>query len=295
MKDGIYRDLSITDYHENKTHFSSSGLRHARKSLKEFWYYKEGHMKLEGSHLDFGNAFELALIDKEGFNNEVAIMQDSAWVAEALKEKPELKTPRNSKSYQDASKAFGLENEGKYKIMDTGSQSFETIELMLASCYQDSTIKKLLENTEYQVSAFWTDEETGLKCKTRPDICKLNKNVIVDVKTTDDGSPAAFSKALAKFDYPFQACMQIDGCISSGLMPQVDKYFWLVVEKSIPFSATIYEFSENDIKYCLDEYNYVKGLVQSATKNGLYPSYSQRADNKFGILTAEIPLWYRTI
>lgn len=295
MKDGIYRELSIKDYHDNKTHVSSTGLRHARKSLKEFWYYQQGHLRIEGSHLDFGNAFELALIDQKQFEKEVAIAQDSFWVAQAMEEKPDLARPRNSKSYQEAYKKFHSENEGRYIIQDKGDQSFETMEKMLASCQADSVIQKLLENTEYQVSVLWTDEETGLKCKTRPDVCKLHKNVIVDVKTTNDGSPEEFSRSLAKYDYPFQACMQIDGCISSGLMPTVDKYFWLVVEKNIPYSATIYEFSEEDIRYCMDEYRYVKSIVKQAMKQKKYPGYSQRSDNKFGILTAQIPLWYKTI
>lgn len=295
MKDGIHRGLSINDYHGNKTHVSSSGLRHARRSLKEYWYYRQGLMVSEGSHFDFGNAFELALIDPKAFEKEVAIAQDSAWVAKALEEKPGLSKPRGSKAYQEASKQFAEDNQGKYIIQDKGKQSFETIEQMLTSCKADSVMQKLLSNTEYQVSVFWTDEETGLKCKARPDVCKLNKNVIVDVKTADDGSPEAFSKSLANHDYPFQACMQIDGCISSGLMSKVDKYFWLVVEKNIPYSATIYEFSEDDIRYCMDEYRYVKGIVKKALKQDKYPGYSQRSDNKFGILTAQIPLWYKTI
>ena len=78
-------------------------------------------------------------------------------------------------------------------------------------------------------------------------------------------------------------------------MPVVDKYFWLVVEKNIPYSATIYEFSEDDIRYCMDEYRYVKSIVKKALEQNKYPGYSQRADNKFGILTAQIPLWYKTI
>jgi exodeoxyribonuclease VIII len=294
MKDGIYTDITIKEYHGNRTHISSTNLRKARRSLKEFRFYQDGKISEEKSCFDFGNAFELALIDKKGFENHVAIMQDQVWINEALEEKPELKSPRSSKKYQELFKGFTDENKGKYLINDTGNESFETIEYMLTSCYQDRVIKKLLENIEYQTSIFWTDKVTGLRLKTRPDVCKLNKNVVVDVKTADDGSPEAFSKALANYDYPFQACMQIDGVQQSGYMT-VDSYFWLVVEKKPPYNATLYQFSPEDIRYCMDEYTYVKECIRKAYESNLFPGYTQRSDNKFGVLTAQIPLWYKTI
>jgi len=165
---------------------------------------------------------------------------------------------------------------------------------MLESCYADAVIQKLIKNIEYQYSIYWTDKETGLNLKTRPDICKSKKNIIVDVKTTLKGSPDKFSKDLSNYDYPLQACMQIDGVLQSGFMPQVDNYFWLVIEKEPPYSATLYEFDKEDIRWCMDEYNYVKGLAARAISENKFPSYSQKADNKYGILTANIPLWYRS-
>jgi hypothetical protein len=154
-------------------------------------------------------------------------------------------------------------------------------------------IQRLISNTEYQISLFWEDPKTGLKLKTRPDICQVKKNVVVNLKTCLDGSPAAFSKDLAKYEYPLQACIEIMGCIESGLMPQVDNYFWLVVEKRAPFNATIYEFAPSDISAGMDELQYLFTKVKKAMDENLYPGYSDRSDNKYGILTAQIPLWYK--
>ena len=181
----------------------------------------------------------------------------------------------------------------KYVIPADGKNSFRTIEEMLKSCYADAVIQKLIKNIEYNYSICWIDPETGLQLKTRPDICKVKKNIIVDVKTSLDGSPEAFSKALANYDYPFQAVMQIDGVLQSGFMEQVDNYFWLVIEKEPPFSATLYEFQKEDIEFCFDEYKYTLNIVANAIKEDQFPSYNQRADNKYGILQAELPLWYR--
>lgn len=296
MEDGIYTDVSITDYHANKTHLSATQLKLARKSLKELDWNQRGLITQgEKSHFDFGNAFELALLDKVGFSNSVAIIKDKEFIEQAKTSNPDLVVPRNSKVYKEAVAVFEQENKGKYFIMDEGKESYETIKCMLESCFADKVIQGLIRNTEYQISLFWTDEETGLKLKTRPDICKRKKNVVVNVKTIEDGSPGAFGRELAKYDYPLQACQEMSGCLRTGLMDFIDKYFWLVVEKVPPYNATIYEFGEEDIKWCMDELRYVYNKVSRAKKENFFPGYSDRADNEFGILTANIPLYYKLL
>lgn len=291
MKDGIYTDLSIKDYHENTTHYSSTQLKMAKRSLKEFEWYITGKIKpIEGEHLDFGNAFELALLDKDNFQKEVAIEQDELWIEAALREDPKLTKPRGSKVYKSLADAFYASNANKYTISAAG---YSTIEHMLESCYRDAVIQKLISNTEYQLSLFWTDEESGLKMKTRPDICKRKKNSIINLKTAVDGSPKAFSKDMANYDYPLQACIEMTGCLATGLMDDVDNYFWLVVEKEPPFNATVYEFAKEDIAWCMDNLRYVINKTKRAIDEKMFPGYSDQADNQFGIIQAQIPLYYK--
>jgi hypothetical protein len=294
MENGIYTDISINDYHKNQSHISSTSIKLAKKSLAS-WKWAQNHPQEVKLHFDFGNAFELALLDKGNFEKGVAILQSTAWVAKAMEEKPELKVPKNSACYKAEESKFLAANEGKYIIPDVGDQSFEVVEYMLESCYRDSTIQKLIKNTEYQLSLFWTDEQTGVNLKTRPDICKRKKNVIVNLKTTNDGSPEAFSRELAKYDYPLQASIEMRGCVESGLMPQIDNYFWLVVEKVPPFNATLYEFEQGDMHYSSDELDYLLRRIQRAREENLYPGYGDRAANEYGILQANIPVWYKSI
>ena len=246
MKNGIYTDLSIDDYHSNDTHISATQIKRAKKSLSEYWYY-EWHPQEKKSHFDFGNAFEMALIEPKLFAENVIIFD-----AEKRPEKKKGITSEKNQSW-------------KKEILN-GDKS----------------------------SIFWTDEETGLNLKTRPDISKKKKNVIVDIKTAIDGSPEGFSRALSNNDYPLQACIQIDGCQSSGLIPVVDTYFWLVVEKVPPYNATLYEFDAEDIAYCMDGYQYYLSRIKKANEEQKYIGYTDRADNKHGILKANIPLWYRS-
>lgn len=294
MTDGVYNDVTIEQYLSNTTHLSSTQVRTAKESLKKLDWTRRGLIKQDSkSHFDFGNAFELALMSQVEFSEKVAIKKDGEWVKEAMEINPAYDKPRSSKHYQEANAKFIIENKGRYHINDTGKESYETIKHMLESCYQDKVIKALVTNIEYQLTVFWTDPQTGLKLKTRPDICKRKKNILVNIKTTEDGSPKNFSREIANYDYPMQAAHEITGILEMGVMDSVDNYFWLVIEKVPPYHATIYDFSEQDIRVCVDELHWTYERIAKAEKQNFFPGYSDRADNQHGILTAQIPVYYR--
>lgn len=291
--DGIYTDISIEDYHKSAG-YSATQLKYAKQSLKHFRMYLDGRIeKPKGSHFGFGNAFELALLSPDEYLKRVAVFPDGELMEEAKAKNPKLEKLRSSKVYQEGRDKFHKEAEGKYIINDIGAESFETIEEMLSSCYQDKVIQGLIKNTEYQLSCYWTDPETGIQLKTRPDFVKRKKNVIVNVKTTIDGSPKGFQRDCVEHDYFLQAIIEITGCVASGLMEKVDNYFWLVVEKVPPYNATVYDFKSEDIASMRMTLEYTLNKIRKAQESELWPGYSQEADNEHGILTMALPTWYR--
>lgn len=297
FKDGIFTDISIEDYHADREYDSSTTIKWAKKSLS-YYNYMRNHPQEDKPHFSFGNAFELALLDRVAFSKTVGIAATEMWVAEAnnkrMKEegKP-FDKPKSSGLYQQRQDEFKMAWAGKYQIQDVGEHSYHAIERMLESCMRDSTIQRLISGIEYQLSLFWHDDQTRLGLKTRPDISRRKGKCIVNVKTVEDGSPANWSRELAKYDYPLQACIEMSGAVATGLMSSVDVYYWLVVEKVEPFNATIYEFDENDIPSCMDRLEYELQKLAKAKKENLFPGYSQESDNQHGILKAAIPLWYR--
>lgn len=291
MKQGIEKGMSINDYHANMEWMSSTMLRKAAESPKHLWHYMNKKDDQRKSHFDFGNAFELALLDKEGFANDVVIYDDSEIIDSIRSKRPDIVGFGNTKEYKLWKAGFYEENADRYVIQKDGKESYETIEAMLESCYQDKVIQAMIKNIEYQYSLMWVDHDTGLQLKTRPDICKMNKNIIVDVKTALDGSPDGFSKAIGNHKLHIQAIMQIDGVLATGAMPQVDAYFWLVVEKTEPYNATLYEFVDWQQDEARDEYRFLLNTVKQSKDKNFWPGYSQWADNEWGIIPAPIKPW----
>lgn len=285
MNNGIYTDLSIRDYHDNKTHISASSVKKAKSSLKDFYHYlkKEQERKV---HFDFGNVFEIALLEPLKITEKVAIFDHT--------KRPEIERNFNSTLNKKWKNKFFEENKDKYIInYHDDKDSFHQIEQMVASCKANAVINKLISNIDYQMSVFWTDKETGLNLKTRPDIVKSKKNIIVDVKTCKDASPRGFVRDAIKLDYPIQAAMQIDGCIKGGIMDKVDSYFWLAVQKTAPFHAELYEFEIEDrenVEVLL--YRKVLQKIAQAKEQNLYPGFSDRSYNSYGVLPFMMPEYY---
>ena len=90
-----------------------------------------------------------------------------------------------------------------------------------------------------ETTHMWTDEATGLECKCRPDWLVDDGSMIVDLKTTEDASPAGFAKSIANFRYHVQASWYLDGLErATGRRPE--QFIFLVVEKKWPHPVAVY-------------------------------------------------------
>lgn len=279
-KQSIRRDVSIEEYHSDKEYISASSIKEAKKSMRKYHHYRNNPQDRK-DHFDMGNAFELALLDH--FNGTKDFIMKVSVFDESKRPKPAMNFngAENKKWKSD----FFETNKDKYII---SYEDYECIKSMIENCKADPTVCALLSNTDYQTSLYWTDEKTGVKIKTRPDVVKLNRPVIVDVKTTKDASPKKFSRDCAEYDYPTQATIQIRGAIETGLFTHVDKYYWIVVENVAPFDVVIYEFPKEYWEEC----NMSLDFTLSKIKKNEIKGYSERADNKYGIISLQLPGFY---
>jgi exodeoxyribonuclease VIII len=78
-------------------------------------------------------------------------------------------------------------------------------------------------------SVYWVDEETGELCRCRPDFWRED-GLIVDVKTTEDASPAGFAKSVANWRYHVQHPYYVDG-VNAALKQSKRKPSWMKADK----------------------------------------------------------------
>jgi exodeoxyribonuclease VIII len=85
----------------------------------------------------------------------------------------------------------------------------------------------------------WHDADTGLQCKCRPDWLTTDGSLIVDLKTTEDASPAGFRKSIANFRYHVQAAWYLDG-IERATGKRPEQFLFVCVEKKAPHAVAVY-------------------------------------------------------
>lgn len=152
------------------------------------------------------------------------------------------------------------------------------------------TIPDLAEGLELgmpEVSAFWTDEETGVLCKCRPDFvqdCGKAGVILIDVKTCGNASPSEFSRMIAKHRYHVQAAYYSDGfAIASGR--NVLGFIFAAVEMDYPFAASAIALDEESIEQGRRDYRRNIDTYAECLSAGIWPGYGQ------DVQIARLPNW----
>lgn len=146
---------------------------------------------------------------------------------------------RRTKAGKEAWAAFEAESAGKEIL--TADQA-EQVEGMAAALLAPGSVSaKLLARCEHREQTIrWNDLHTGLSCKGVVDA--FGEDFALDIKTTDDASSRAFSRALYNYQYHGQAAFYVDGLRLNGC--PVSNFLFIVVEKTPPFGICAYACTE---------------------------------------------------
>lgn len=144
---------------------------------------------------------------------------------------------------------------------------------------------------EAELSAYWRDAETGVLCRCRPDWWRLD-GILVDVKTTEDASPAGFSKSIEKFRYHVQAAMYVDGARAAleasgnpwGLAAPHEMVF-VAIEKKPPHAVAVYRLDAEAIEIGRREMRRDLATYAQCLATGVWPAYGD------SLMRISLPEW----
>lgn len=209
--------MSEDDYHRHEA-VGSSQLKTILKSLGRYKYECE-HPKERTKAMKFGTALHLAVLEPKRFKSEVLTMPEFSGTGSRL-----------------AKDKWLTENHGKLII---SSDEMADLLLMLKSISAHNVASSLLVGGKAEISYFWDDPETGIKCKARPDF-RRSSGVLVDIKTTEDASLEDFSRTILNYGYHISAAHYLNG-VSRVLGQEFEKFIIIAVEKSPPYGVQVFE------------------------------------------------------
>lgn len=251
-EDGVH-NISNEEYHSSDG-ISRSALMLLDKSPYHFWYEKLSGLvdkKESTPAMNIGSAFHTLLLEPELFDNEFTVMP---------------KIDRRTKAGKEKYEKFALLTSGK--ILLTDEQYIQALS-MAQELKNHEIVTTLLEGANFEQSIYWTDKETGLQFKTRPDI--WSRKMIVDLKTTADANKQSFTRSAVKYGYYLQAGMAFEACRAIG--EPFEMFVILAVEKEKPYVPSIFIMKEWALQKGIEKFQEYKTKLKECFDSYTWPGY----------------------
>jgi hypothetical protein len=142
---------------------------------------------------------------------------------------------------------------------------------------------------DVELSMWWQDPDSGVEARGRIDKAAATGGGVslVDLKTTVDGSPRAFTSSAAKYGYRLQGGAYTDGWqILTGEAPT--GFLFVTVEKEPPHLVGTYALSPLDIEQGRDKWRLACARLADYRARNEWPAYADEPD-PFAYL--DLPAW----
>lgn len=140
-----------------------------------------------------------------------------------------------------------------------------------ASAREHPLLKQYLYDADSKIEHTGFFEFEGVTCKVRPDLYNTRTGMVLDLKTTQDGSERGFAKSVRQFNYLFQAAWYMTALRQMGERPK--EFVFLVVEKSAPYLTSCYTLDNNDIEREVPNVIDAIRLYGECLKTDVWPGY----------------------
>jgi len=142
---------------------------------------------------------------------------------------------------------FCDEHPGRDCVSRAEVQQAEAVAMAVATNEWGGRCRRMVAPANRELSLVWTDEASGVLCKTRldwifPATDDLPDGVIVDLKTCQSALPRKFRYSVWEYGYDWQAALQNRGAVACGLTTREVEYRWLAVESAEPHMIGYWRF-----------------------------------------------------
>jgi len=180
---------------------------------------------------------------------------------------------RRTTAGKQAWKEFEAAAGGKQVVAE---EEYQSCLKMAEAVREHRAAWNLLRFGKPEICIIWQDPLTGLMCKARLDYVHLENRVIVDLKSTRDASPDAFSKAIWNYGYHQQAAFYLDGL--GTLLGDMAEFVFVAVEKEEPFAVACYRAASDILTMGVGAYRRSLQIYKECVVSGVWPAYSQEVE-----------------
>lgn len=248
-----------------------SDLWKMEDSPEKFKYFLE-HPVEQTPAMAFGSACHKATLEPEDFGNEYAVAPN---------------VDKRTKEGKETWAKFLDENDGKTVISMDDVAVIGEMKMALCNC---PLAKKLLWGKgESEVPFFWTDPDTGEKCKIKVDrIVKMNrKYFVIDYKTCQSAETRRFNHDVFSLGYYMQAGMYCEGVKAAKKLRKLPGFIFVAQEKKPPYSVNVIEVPSEIMKIGVNKFHDLLEKYHQCKAVDIWAGYVDDVPNEL-----TLPGWY---
>jgi hypothetical protein len=180
----------------------------------------------------------------------------------------------------NAYREFAAANPGKIILSGDGR---ERLNGMADAVMRHSLARVVIEAAgDTELAMVWDDPATGVRCKARMD--KIVKGTLaIDVKTTANASPEAWSRAVDDYGYHIQREFYGRGMDALGIGGT--PFVFLCVENVAPYGVVIYDIEPESLAVAKHHVDRALAMVKACQDAGEWPGYPET------VVQIGLPLW----
>jgi hypothetical protein len=272
-------------YHADTTRISKSGLDQIARSPAHYWqnYLAPDRPKRKQTPaLLIGSVFHKLTLEPETFKQEYLVEPDNApnrpTELQLFAENPSAKT-RQAIDFWGRLEATYPEHQVISRDV------FDTAQRMRDAVMKHPAARELFAiGGTAERTVLFTEPVSGAPCKCRPDY-ETKEDIVLDLKSTIDASPAEFGRSAYNYRYHVQAPFYLDGINAEAGFRKVNDFVFIACEKEPPFGVGVYFADKAALELGREAYIADCETYMECLRTGQWPAYSP------GILGLQIPSW----
>lgn len=255
----LVENLDPAIYHNDTTSVSAGGLQDIAKSPLHHWYRHrrpDRDVPEPTPSQRLGVAVHMAVLEPERFASFYCV------------------APSVDRRRKDGKAAYAAFLASRGDGVEICAADYSTSLRIAESVRNHPAGKQLLCGEGYrEASVYWTDRETGVRCRIRPDFAPNGNAVLVDLKSTQDASDRAFSRTSWNYGYPLRAAFYVDGWFA--LTGERRDYVFAAWEKEAPYACAWYYAEDDMLQSGREEYHRLLRIYAECLAKDQWPGYSE--------------------
>jgi len=125
---------------------------------------------------------------------------------------------------------------------------FDIVRAIAGSIRAHPIASEAFRGGEAEVTLLWSDPDTGIPCKARPDYLPSHSRWVVDLKTAASANPRSWRDQAYRLGYHARAAWYLDGA-KAVLGQSPEEYWFVLVEKEPPYLVSVVSFDHDALAW----------------------------------------------